>query len=158
ESTLPRYFLSHEVAGCVIGITRADALARHHRQLQAKYNEAASRPWDSIAADPPEPSEGDTRPRCVAEYLRLAAGLDCLHLEDFHCRDDDLAPLKDRRDLSHLLLESCPITDAGLAHLEHLTSLKFLDLSNTRITDAGLVRLENLKRLQSLVLDGTAIT
>src|SRR5262245_11534795 len=73
--------------------------------------------------------------------------------------DDALAAnLKDLTGLTRLHLEKTKITDKGLENLKGLTNLEYLNLYGTAVGDAGLAHLEGLKKLKSLYLWETKVT
>lgn len=72
-------------------------------------------------------------------------------------RNEDLARLSQRTDLTELDVQSSEITDDGLAHLANLSSLKRLHLGHTQVTAAGLRHLTGLKNLTDLDLSGSQV-
>jgi hypothetical protein len=72
--------------------------------------------------------------------------------------DENLAPLKDLKNVVHLNLRGQPVTDAQLASLKNLTSLTELHLEKTKITDKGLENLRGLVNLEYLNLYGTDVS
>ncbi len=72
-------------------------------------------------------------------------------------RDEDLARLVERPNLTNLDLQSSEITDDGLAHLATATSLERLHLGHTQVTAAGLRHLVGLKNLTDLDLTGSQV-
>ncbi len=73
-------------------------------------------------------------------------------------KDENIAVLKDIKNLTDLDLSKTSVTDSGLAHLKDLTNITRLNLNNTAITDEGLSHLVGLKNLTYLNLYGTAVT
>ncbi len=80
------------------------------------------------------------------------------HLQAGSLTDDQLAPLKELKNIIHLHLGNTGVTDRGLAHVGNLVTLTKLHLEKTKISDAGLKHLGNLKDLSYLNLYGTEIT
>ena len=84
-----------------------------------------------------------------------------VRLGGFKLTDDDLAKLKEFKNVTHLYLYSCQITDKGLANIAHMDKLYQLYLGgNENITDAGLKHLSGVmtSRIQTIEITGTAIT
>lgn len=73
-------------------------------------------------------------------------------------KDENIAVLKDIKNLTDLDLSKTGISDAGLAHIKDLTNLTRLNLNNTSITDEGLAHLAGLKNLTYLNLYGTSVS
>lgn len=73
-------------------------------------------------------------------------------------KDEQIAPVRDLKNLVHLNLATTSVTDAGLAAIKGQTKLTELHLEETKISDAGLVNLKDLKALEYLNLFGTRVS
>ncbi len=74
-------------------------------------------------------------------------------------RDEDLACLREMRDLQQLTLNNpasggATVGDQGVAHLANVTSLKQLNIGSIAMTDAGLVHLTGMRQLCNLTVTG----
>ncbi len=72
--------------------------------------------------------------------------------------DEEMALLKDLKDLVSLNLRGKDVTDEQLAPLAGITSLKRLHLERTKITDKGTPNLKGLVNLEYLNLYGTDVS
>jgi hypothetical protein len=73
-----------------------------------------------------------------------------MRLGDGELTDDDLAGLKQLKNLRVLDLSENPLRDPALKHIARLKGLEVLELNQTGITDDGLKELAVLKSLRSL--------
>jgi len=88
---------------------------------------------------------------------KVAEQITWLDLKRSNITDNQLAKLKNFKNLTELRLELTAISDEGLKHLEGLTNLQYLNLYGTKVSNAGLQSLEKMPHLRSVYLWQTSV-
>ena len=81
-----------------------------------------------------------------------------LNIANTKVTDTGLKHLADIKSLTRLHLEKTQVGDVGLAHLKALENLEYLNLYGTQVTDAGLEHLKDLPKLKKLYLWDSKVT
>ncbi|MDW8264838.1 MAG: sigma-70 family RNA polymerase sigma factor [Gemmataceae bacterium] len=100
------------------------------------------------------------RPEDLAAFVAEAKRLSVpgIAFENVSLTNDDLASLKDLKELQILILRRTQVTDDGLKELANLPKLTTLTLHGEGFTPAGVARLKDLPSLRSLELGGATMT
>ncbi len=103
--------------------------------------------------------DGDAKSDSIARLTGADLGeLDRGYKAFMVLRDQDLAAIADRANVSYLTLGGSQVTDAGLAQLSGLRALQWLDITGAEVSDAGLKHLTGLTQLQKLMVGQTRVS
>jgi len=133
----------------------------------AKDSAAAPGGHNEPQRKPPSaaPSNEPNDPRRIAELKAVgmtvynrAGRVEVVLVPEKAATDENLARLKDLRNISTLSITGAGVTDAGLEHLAGLTTLQSLNIYDASATGSGLAHLRNITGLKRLELVRTKLT